>query len=192
MKVIAVAPVAVMVLFAVGVVVAMIAWWARSRRAVHQAAYPPMVRPVESGPRRRSVWGLVAVLIGIAAVMHLYAVRSERMRPATATPTVYTPEVVISPEAGGRMVMTATEVRQDRTPPKENWMTKKKPVPKPAEPGVVWKGTIERGCVISLADSKEEILETIRQGLDRELSLSKTPSPAFVANPAWVRFKETT
>jgi hypothetical protein len=152
-----------------------------------------MVRPVENGPRRRSVWGLVAVLIGLGALMNLYAVRSERARPATAyTPTVYTPEVVIAPEVGGRMVVTTTGVRQDRKSSRKNWMKPEEPAPKPAETSVPWKGTIERGCVISLADSKEEILETIRQGLDRELSLSKTPAPAFVANPDWVRFKETT
>jgi hypothetical protein len=191
MEAIAVAPLAIMVFFAVGLGIALIAWWGRSRRSAYQAEYPPMVRPVGCGHRRRSVWGVMGVLIGFAAVLHLYAVRSERARPAAvATPTVYAPEVVLAHEAGGQVVVAATQVRQDR-PAKQNWMTKKKPAAKPAEPGVVWKGTIERGCVISLADSKEEILDTIRQGLDRELSLSKAPSPAFVANPAWVRFKET-
>src|SRR5215208_4934527 len=110
-KAIAVAPLAIMMFFAFGLVVASIGWWGRSRRVI-QAEYPPMVRPVGCGQRRRSVWGLMAALIGLAAVMHLYAVRSERQRPATvATATVYKPEV------GGRTVMTKTEVRQEPPPP---------------------------------------------------------------------------
>jgi len=73
----------------------------------------------------------------------------------------------------------------------KNWMKPARPAPAPEEPaGPPQTWEVERGSVLSQVDSREAILDAVRQSVQTRLDMSEPPSRKFVGNAAWVRIEQ--
>jgi hypothetical protein len=172
-----------------------------ARQVIYPPVYPAAVQRSGGGHAGRYIWGLVVVLIVLGA-----AALGLTRRTAFYDRQAFSPAIRAVPASDFTWVQDAAPpaVPEPRfTPPAapeppayraakpENWMKKKKAPPVQTTPGPAWAGNFERNCIAPLADSREEILETVRQGLARTLNLRQAPSPEFVGNAGWVRISET-
>ncbi len=158
---------------------------------------PVLVRPVvppmavqSGGGVRRYVWGVVIVLIVMAAAVKTVAVRTQSDAPPAfvpADPADVAGVPPLPPEAQPAQVVVKAEGR--RKP--RDWWKSDKPAPPVVEPAALpreW--TVERGTVLSQADSRDAVLETVRQFLETTLHLEQPPAAKFVGNSRWVRIEE--
>jgi hypothetical protein len=176
--------------FAIGVT-AFVVSRQRSRRSVYipprQVIYPPVypatVRSSSGGSVRRFILGPIIVLVVLAAAAKgLYLSRSADFQPATLTSEADFTRVHDIP------IQPAQVIRPPQPPKSPSWWKKK--TPPSTGSGSAWTGTIERSCLTTLADSREEMLTVIAMGLERQLNLRQAPSPTFLGNTAWVQIDE--
>jgi hypothetical protein len=171
-------------------------------RAVREAMTPVRYGPTESFPMRRFVWGgLVMVAVIVALFVGVFKVRTEQAflesqgatlvdrstwieQPAEA-PTAISQAPDFRPPPLGPPEARAQVSRKSRV-----WWKADKAAP--AETPHQWKGVIERTCVGSLTDSKQEKYKAISDALVQQLHLRVQPPMRFFETPAYFKIDDTT
>jgi hypothetical protein len=169
--------------------------YVRPRQVIYPPVYQNNRRSNGSGGRR-FLWRAVVVLIVVAAGLKALAPSMSR----TATYVRHGPvnhfEKAVEVKADVTRVQNRVQVAapQMPTPPQPSkprpWWMGKNPPPPSTGTGPAWAGTVERSCIATLADSRDEMLNAVRMGIERQLNLRQAPSPMFVGNSAWVQINE--
>ncbi|HEY1377949.1 MAG TPA: hypothetical protein VGF55_14205 [Gemmataceae bacterium] len=177
-----------------------------------RVVYPPRpvappalpVRPAGGGSVRRYVWGVVIMLILVAAALRVVRLTESDSPPLAARPPdfswMYTPAqppAVEPPQVEPPAKVEPRARVESRRKPRDWWKAAAKPAaepaPAPAEPAAppqTWE--VERGSVLSQADSQEAIHDAVGQSIKDRLGLDQPPPPKFLANPGWVRIEQKT
>jgi hypothetical protein len=153
---------------------------------------PARAQPSGGGIMRRSIWGLVIVLIVVAAAIQGWSVQVSSDHAAvlhefSATTPWDTPLPVMPPPTE-RTEFVPAKVEPPRKP--KNWMKAGRPAP--VEPAPLWQTKVELSTFPSVPELKprNDLLDTIAHRLHGELHLHDLPPTRFGANPTWVRIVE--
>jgi hypothetical protein len=145
-------------------------------------------------PMRHFVWGVVVVLIVLAALTA--SVRPSRVYkfdPLTNQwgPDISDPAIMIA-QAENHTVVLAQPPQPPKPPHKpKNWLKPDRPAA--VDSGPRWQATIEQSTFPSVRElnPRDKLLETIAQRLESDLHLPGPPPREFVANQQWVRVAKT-